>query len=292
MATLMAVDGTNLLHRSYHALESTQMRSKSGTALWAVHGIIGAIAKHMDAVEPSSLVVAFDMAGGCPSRKALAPSYKQGRSATPAELTEQLILARSVIEAMGICVAEVQDWEADDVLATAATQAGAAGARCVIVSSDKDAHQLISQRTQVYKPEGVWLDWAGVMDKYGIEASRWVEYAALLGEGADNLSGVNGIGPKRAVALLTAFSDIEDAIADPKKAAEVTSAKVAQCLLDGVEGFRRNRQVGTLRRDLEVDLSSVHLKHVDLDQVREVAVAFELPQAGSRLSGAIGRVLR
>jgi len=292
MNTLMAVDGTNLLHRSYHAMESTQMRDSNQQARWAIHGFVNLLAKHLDEVQPSSLIVAFDLRGGCPSRKLLAPSYKEGRNATPPELTEQLILLPQVLADFGVALGSVQDWEADDVLATAAQAAMNSGAEAVIVSSDKDAHQLIGGGVRVYKPEGIVMDEAALMAKYGIAGHRWVEYAAMIGEGADNLDGVMGIGPKRASALIAHFSDIEEAIANPQIASSIVGAKVADALVAGAGVFRRNRQVGTLRRDLDVDFSSVKLSGIDPEQIREVGLKYEIPAASTRLAGAVARRMR
>jgi DNA polymerase-1 len=289
MATLMTADGTNLLHRSYHAMESTAMRSPNGQALWAVHGIVGSLAKYIDATRPSSLLVAFDVQGGCPSRKALAPSYKLGRSETPAELTEQLLLSHELLIAAGIACASEKDWEADDILASSAILASSHGAQTVIVSADKDAHQLINDLVRVYKPEGYFLDTQGLVEKYAVSGDRWVEYTAMVGEGADNLAGVTGVGPKRAALLIAAFPDIELAIADPQKAAEVVPAKVAQALVDGADVFRRNRLVGQLRTDIPIDLAGLRLASLDTDRIRETCVAYAIPQAGARLASAIER---
>jgi DNA polymerase-1 len=291
MATLLTADGTNLLHRSYHALEATNMRSSKGQALWAVHGIVGALAKYITATRPTSLLVAFDVLGGCPSRKALAPSYKLGRSETPGELTEQLLLSREVLAACGIACAVEQDWEADDILASSATLASAHGANTIIVSADKDAHQLISDLVRVYKPEGHYLDSTGLFEKYGVSSDRWVEYTAMVGEGADNLAGVSGVGPKRAALLVGAFADIEMAIANPERAAHVVPVKVAQALVEGAETFRRNRLVGQLRTDISIDLSGLKLARLDLERIKDACASYELPAAGLRLATAIRQVL-
>jgi DNA polymerase-1 len=289
MSTLMAADGTNLLHRSFHALRETQMHNSKGEAVWAVHGIVGALAKYIDATGPTSMIVAFDLKGGCPSRKELAPEYKGGRAETPAELTEQLLASHIVLQEMGICCPSVQDWEADDVMATVATMASAAGAKCVVVSADKDAHQLLSDLVSIYKPEGVVLSHEGLVAKYGVDATRWVEYTALLGEGADNLPGVTGIGHKRAAALIENFGDIEQAIGDYGRSSLVIGMRLAQALVDQAETFRRNRAVGTLRRDLSLELANMKLKDVNPEQIREVAIKYEIPSAGTRLAGAVMR---
>lgn len=289
MSKLLIGDGTNLLHRSFHALRETDMRAKDNSPRWAVHGVLGQVAKYLDATSPSSLLMAFDVRGGCPYRKELAPSYKQGRAETPEGLNDQLELAQTVLIEMGIAVGRVDNWEADDIMASGASSAVAAGAQCVLVSSDKDAHQMISDRVSVYKPEGILFDEEALMKKYSLSGARWVEFAALVGEGADNLTGVGGIGPKRALALIQAFGDIEEAISAPEDTARVVGKKIALALSEEAEVFRRNRLVGTLRRDLELDLTSVKISLLDTERIREVAGSYELFSAGARLATAVAR---
>jgi len=291
MGTCMVIDGTNMVHRAYHAMESTDLRDEKGEAVWAVHGLVNMLANFTSAVRPSSLVVAFDAPGGCPSRKALAPSYKEGRSETPAELRSQLLSARVVLGAMGVVCIEVDDWEADDVLASVVTSAGASGARSVVVSSDKDAHQLVDEHCLVYKPEGKFVSDAELVAKYSVTGGRWVEFAALVGEGADNLVGVNGIGPKRAAILIGSFGDVEEAIGNPGRVEELVNKKVAEALVAEADVFRRNRQVGTLRRDLGLDLSGVRLHKIDPDVALAACEAAGLSAAGRRFSAVLRNAL-
>jgi DNA polymerase-1 len=287
MKTCMAVDGTNMVHRAYHAMENTQMRDEQGNPMWAVHGLVSMLSNFARAIQPSSMVVAFDAIGGCPSRKLLAPEYKGGRSQTPPDLLYQLPKCLEILRAMGVACVEVPDWEADDVLATIATVVAAAGSSSVIVSSDKDAHQLIDEHCSVYKPEGKFVTDVELFAKYGVAGHRWVEYAALVGEGADNLPGVIGIGPKRASALIANFADVEEAISDPTRAGTVVSAKIAAALVDGASTFRTNRLVGTLRRDLDLDLSRVRLHHIDATQANDVLEAAGLYNAARRFASVL-----
>jgi 5'-3' exonuclease len=284
----LLLDGTNLVHRSYHGMSSTKLHTSAGEPVWALHGLVGFIAKLIGEHRPSGVLVAFDTKGGCPSRRALAPLYKAGRAETEDALRTQLNAAPQVLAAAGLAVCSVQDWEADDILASGVRVAGEASV--MVVSSDKDAHQLISANVRVVKPEGLVLDEAGLVAKYQVHPTRWVEYAALVGEGADNLEGVKGCGPKRAAALLAAFSDVEDAIADPEKTGEVVGRSVARALVEGAETFRRNRTVGALRGDLEVDLGAGVLTRLDARGVYRSLESAGLESAGSRLAGAITRV--
>jgi DNA polymerase-1 len=268
------------------------MRDAQGRAIWAAHGLVRSLARYIDEMAPSSLVVAFDAPGGCGWRKELAPTYKEGRATQGPELREQLGWVEIFLVECGVAAISVVGWEADDILATGAAMATASGARCVVASSDKDAHQLVGEGVSVYKLEGAMVDDDYLETKYHLRGHRWVEYAALLGEGADNLAGVNGIGPKRAAALIGAFSDVELAINDIAKVHELFGNTVANALEAGVDTFRRNRLVGTLRKDLDIDLSSVRTKNIDPELVREKGLDYELGGAATRLAGAVGRLRR
>jgi DNA polymerase-1 len=287
VSTLLVLDGTNLVHRAYHAMAGTDMRSSSGEPLWALHGLVNLTVKFLNAAQPTSLLVAFDAPGGCPWRRSLVPEYKAGRAKSDPALSTQLAAAPDVLAAAGIAVCQVPDWEADDIIASAVAAASTAGAASVAVSSDKDLHQLVDDRCVVYKPEGNWVDTNALRDKYGVDGSRWVEFAALCGESSDNLTGVAGVGPKRAAAIIAAFDDVEDALADTDAAADALGATVAVKLAAGADMFRRNRTVATLRRDLDIDVSSVKLSRIDPQAARDALTAVELPAAGARLADAL-----
>jgi DNA polymerase I len=259
---VLAVDGTNLTHRCFHA--------GADVADAAVLSMVATVARLVRTHRPSHLAVAFDPAGGCPSRFALAPSYKAGRADTPAELRAALDALPDVLTAGGVAALVVGGWEADDVIASACTAMLAADgdADVVVVSADKDLHQLVCDRVRVVKPEGTVVDDRYLVAKYGVSGARWVEYAALVGEKSDNLAGVDGIGPKRAAALVAGCADAADAFTDPALAVSLLGASVAGRLAAGRDAFARNRQVATLRRDLAVDLGVMSLAGFDESEFR------------------------
>lgn len=253
-ADVVVIDGTNLVHRCHHALKQTDMATSDGVPIWALHGLVGYVTKLTRRWQPSKMIVAFDV-DSCSSRKLLAPDYKKGRNAPDPELVVQLAAAPALLAAAGFSVGAISDWEADDVCATVVEKATSRGLRTAVVSSDKDTHQLISATCVAVKPEGTVFDDEALKIKWGIAGDRWVEYAALIGEKSDNLEGVNGIGPKRAVALITNFGDVADAFADLEAVERVAGSTVAASLAAGEETFVRNRKVGTLRRDLDIGVT-------------------------------------
>jgi DNA polymerase-1 len=291
MTTLVAIDGTNLIYRAYHALESTERGTASGDENWVVAGFIDTVARMIQMHRPTSLVIALDGIGGCPSRRLLAPEYKAGRAETPQFLIEQLMAAGVIFTEMGVAWREVYEWEADDVLATLATMANARGARAVVVSSDKDAHQLVGGQIVVYKPEGKLINNAALESKYGVKGDRWVEFAAMVGEKSDNLPGVMGVGPKRAAQVIEAFSDVEEAFSDPDKARALLGDRLAGMLLGGVEAFRRNRLVGTLRRDLDISTDGIQLTHLSATRIEAAGEARGMGRPARNLATAVSRML-
>lgn len=257
-ADVVVLDGTNLVHRCYHAMRNSDIRDSSGAPVWALVGLVNYITKTMARLGPSKLIVAFDTIGGCPTRKALAPEYKAGRSTPDEDLVVQLDVAPKLLESCGFSVSCVDGWEADDICATVTVKAAARGFTSAVLSSDKDAHQLISDSCFVLKPEGKVLDGEALGLKYGFDdGSRWPEYAALIGEDADNLKGVEGIGPKRAVQLINHFESIEHAFDDLAGVEDLAGRTVAKALArtGARETFCRNVQVGLLKADLELGVT-------------------------------------
>lgn len=287
MSTLLAIDGTNLLYRAYFALAETGRGLTSGEENWVVGSFVDSVARLIQTHQPTSVIIALDGEGGCPSRRVLAPLYKDGRADTPEVLREQLNKAAEIFSALGIASRMVPLWEADDVLATLAEMTNAKGVRSVIVTSDKDAHQLVGGTVSVYKPEGTLVSNESLQAKYGVTGNRWVEFAAMVGEKSDNLVGVMGVGPKKAAEIISAFSDVEEALSDRELAEARLGLRLSGLLYDGVEAFRRNRQVGTLRRDLEIPLNDIQLARLDPAAIIEAGERYGMARAGRNLARVV-----
>jgi DNA polymerase-1 len=277
----LGLDGTNLAHRVFHAGATTTSA--------VLHGFTAMVGRLVAEQRPTHLLVALDPPGGCAFRRTLAPEYKAGRPDTDPQLRAALDELPVVLTALGLSAPRVDGWEADDVLASLASAPGID--RTVLVSSDKDLHQLISATVTVRKPEGATLDPQTLVARYGVTSDRWVEFAALVGEGADNLAGVPGIGPKRAAALLAATVDLEEALSGVVDTVAVPPAALRR-LADHAELVRRNRQVGTLRRDLPLDLGSAQLTHLDPRAFHAAAVSVGLESACGQLTAFLARLRR
>jgi 5'-3' exonuclease len=207
---LLAVDGNSLVHRSYHALAGTGMRTPAGAPIWAVRGLLSQLVAAADRICPSIIVVGFDDPDAS-IRRATWPDYKAHRVDKLKTLVSQLALAVGTMRNLGIHVVMAAGLEADDVLASAAAHAKRQGARTVIVTSDRDAFALIDDDTSVLRIINGGVDASPLltpqrlMTLLGIRPDQYRDFAALRGDPSDNLVGVRGIGPKTAAKLLQAF---------------------------------------------------------------------------------------
>ena len=270
--TLLIVDGHSLAFRAFYALNPSNFRTPDGQHTNAVHGFISMLLNLLEGEKPTHLAVAFDISG--PSFRAVEyPDYKGNRGETPEEFIGQTELLEEAMNAMNITTLTKKDYEADDILASMADQAAAAGFRVLVVSGDRDTFQLISDDTTILYPiKGVMnlarMNDEAVVEKYGIHAKQYPDLAALVGETSDNLPGIPGVGPKTAAKWLQAYGDLETVLS---KSDEIPG-KVGESLREHRQLAVRNRRLNHLVRDLDLELEfdSLALTSVDESKVREV----------------------
>jgi DNA polymerase-1 len=290
MSVLLAVDGTNLLHRGYHALKETGLSNPAGEPVWALHGLTVNIVKVLRTRRYDALVVCFDVRGGCPARRALNDQYKANRSAPDETLRLQLDAAPQLLRAAGVSVWTQDGWEADDGLASLAAWSEQHNWECDIVSSDRDLYQVVSDGVHVVKPEGVRFDTRQVIDKTGVSPARYPHMAAMRGEPGDNLDGIRGIGPKTAAKLLEVHPDLQTALTDLAALAALVGKANAAKLESGLDIYTRNLEIGRLRQDLPVE-DEIAGGRIPADS-RHILAAYEqsgLPAAGKQLATELGR---
>ncbi|MCD4524977.1 5'-3' exonuclease H3TH domain-containing protein [Nocardioides sp. cx-173] len=216
---LLAVDAPSLLHRNHHARVASGLRDRGGRPAWALHGMVRQILEVIDQFAPDAVVFGFDDRTAS-VRTETYPAYKAGRRVKDPALVDQLQRSAALLDALGLHTVTPAGLEADDVSATAATWAEAAGWGCVIVTSDRDSFAHISARTRVLRliDGGVnaspLLNPARLRTLYGIAAEHYLEYAALRGDTSDNLPGVPGIGEKTAPVLLSQMGSMRSVWAD------------------------------------------------------------------------------
>ncbi len=283
--TLLLLDGHSLAYRAFHALPDT-LRTDTGQLTNAVYGFTSMLLKLLADREPDAVIVAFDR-GRDVERTAAFPEYKANRAEPPEEFRPQVDLIKQVLGALDIPVIELEGVEADDVLATLATRAVAAGTHAYVVTGDRDAMQLVADDlTVLYTLRGMSelaeMTPAAVEERYGVPPERYVELAALRGDTSDNLPGVPGVGDKTAAKLLTSFGDLDTIY---ERLDEVPGKKVPAMLAEHRDQVLTNRDIMQLRRELELSLdpTEVTAPQPDADEVREVFGVLEFRALYDRL---------
>ncbi|GAA1489525.1 DNA polymerase I [Brachybacterium sacelli] len=258
--------------RAFFALPADGFSDGRGQATNAVYGFARMLINVVSSERPTHVAVAFDLPGGT-FRDRIYDQYKGGREVTPPEFIGQIDLIMQVLDALGVRWLTVQDYEADDIIATLATRAAAEGDEALIVSSDRDAIQLVGPEVTLLQPiKGVTemrrMTPAAVEEKYGILPERYPDLAALVGEAADNLPGVPGVGPKTAAKWIVKYGDLPGVIAH---AGEI-AGKAGQSLRDHLADVERNRlmNAAVLDLDLPVDPGHYTLGSGDRGRIAEV----------------------
>ena len=246
------VDSHVYVFRAYYGMPP--MQAPDGTPVHAAHGFASTLLRMLGELAPTHFACVFDHAMTS-FRNALFPAYKAGRTEAPADLEPQFDLCEEVARALGLPVLMAPEFEADDVIATAADAALAAGADVVVVTTDKDLAQLVREDGRValfdFARQGR-LDADGVRARFGVSPVQIPDYLALVGDTVDNLPGVPGIGPKGAAQLLAAFGTL-DGFPSDAAAWRATGVRGAESLAARFAAAReqalRVRALATVRRD-------------------------------------------
>ena len=209
MSKLLLLDGNSLTYRAFFAIPE-DMATRSGQPTGAVFGFTSMLINLVRDPRPDAIAVCFDRPEPT-FRHIAAPEYKAHRDETPATLIDQLGLVREVLESLSMTALDCAGFEADDLLATLASQAEQRGDDVLIVSGDRDVYQLVRDPKVrvVYNRRGVTdyalYDEAGIAERTGVTPDLYVQYAALRGDPSDNLPGVPGVGEKTAAKLLNKY---------------------------------------------------------------------------------------
>jgi len=208
--TLFLIDAHGFLHRNYHALP--KLTTSNGQEVGALYGFVRWLLKMLNEKSPAYVAVCFDSAGGCARRKQLLPTYKANRKKPDDALLSQLNLARDMVRDLGLSVVAREGIEADDLMAFLALQAQKQGVKSVLVTSDKDIYQFLSESISVW-PSGGKDGFKGpeaAQEKFGVSKEFLPDYFAIVGDTSDNIPGVAGVGPKTTVELIHTFGHLED----------------------------------------------------------------------------------
>jgi DNA polymerase-1 len=245
---LYLVDGSGYIFRAFHALPPLTRKS-DGLPVGAVAGFCNMLWKlicEMKSDKPTHLAVVFD-ASEKTFRSDLYPAYKAHRPPPPEDLVPQFPLVREATRAFGVPAIELQGYEADDLIATYATRVAEAGGEAIIVSSDKDLMQLVSEQICLLDPvKQVKICRPQVIEKFGMGPEHVIDIQALAGDSVDNVPGAPGIGIKTAAQLLTEFGDLDTLL---ERAHEIKQPKKRETLIEYAEQVRISRELVRLKTD-------------------------------------------
>lgn len=247
---VILIDGSGYIFRAYHAIP--RLTTSSGFPTNALFGFSRMLLKLLASVTSKRIVLVFD-ASRKTFRSDLFAGYKAHREACPEDLVPQLPLFRQIGEALGVLTVDRLGYEADDILATLAERFSAAGVPCVVVSGDKDLLQLVTEQVVVWDPmRDRFFDSSAVKEHLGVPPELVADYLGLVGDTSDNISGVSGIGPKTAAALITGYGGVEEILESLEAISRDSTvrgrAKIVEALRSDPEVLRLSKRLAQVCR--------------------------------------------
>ncbi|MGN9760294.1 DNA polymerase I [Streptomyces sp. SD31] len=263
---LMLMDGHSLAYRAFFALPAENFTTATGQPTNAIYGFASMLANTLRDEAPTHFAVAFDVSRKT-WRSAEFTEYKANRSKTPDEFKGQVELIGELLDAMHVSRFAIDGFEADDVIATLATQAEADGFEVLIVTGDRDSFQLVSEHTTVlYPTKGVSeltrFTPEKVFEKYGLTPAQYPDFAALRGDPSDNLPGIPGVGEKTAAKWINQFGSFAELV----ERVEEVKGKAGQNLRDHLEAVKLNRRLTELERGVELPKTVADVARVPYDR--------------------------
>ena len=280
--TVFLIDGTAYVHRAYHAIRS--LSNSKGLPTNAVFGFTRMVMKLIEDRAPQYAAMFFD-AKGPTFRHKIYDAYKANRPPMPEDMVVQLPYIRQVTEAFNLPIFEMPGYEADDLIGTIARLAEQAGFDVVMVTSDKDFVQLVTEKTSIYDPmKDVITDIESVQAQYGIEPHQMVEVMGLSGDNVDNVPGVPGIGPKTALTLIKAHGSLEELY---ERIDKITAIKQKEKLVDYRDQAFLSRQLVAIETaaPVKVDFDNLALGEPDRQALTQLFGKLEFRQLQQSLSG-------
>jgi 5'-3' exonuclease len=278
MSHRVLLDTSSLMFRAFFSMPAT-VKAPDGRPINAVHGYLDMTARLVADRHPDEIVHVYDDDWRPAPRVALYEGYKANRPPDPEGLPEQFLVLRDVLDTLGMAQAEAPAWEAEDAIGTLCASAGSKD-RIDIVTGDRDLIQLVRDPAVrvLFTLKGVSelrvLDEAGVLEKYGVPASRYAEFAILRGDPSDGLPGVRGVGEKTARLLVNTYASLDDLLADaaaPKRKGPPLqrSPSLRAALRDAADYIRAMEEVVPIRTDLDVKIWKAERKERKLEEAAE-----------------------
>ncbi|POY46639.1 DNA polymerase I [Avibacterium paragallinarum] len=275
---LVLVDGSSYLYRAFHAFPP--LTNSLGEPTGAMYGVLNMLKSLIAQVQPSHIAVVFD-AKGKTFRDELFEQYKSHRPPMPDDLRKQIQPLHAIIKALGIPLLSIEGVEADDVIGTLAVQASQAGKKVLISTGDKDMAQLVDDNIMLINTmNNSLLDREGVIEKYGIPPELIIDYLALMGDSADNIPGVAGVGEKTALGLLQGIGSMAEIYANLDKVATLPirgAKKLGEKLLAAKADADLSYTLATIKTDVPLDMKpeELHLGENQRDKLIEYFARYE-----------------
>lgn len=276
MDKLFLLDAYALIYRAYYAFIKNPRINSKGMNTSAVMGFVNTLNEILTKEHPTHIGVAFDH--GKTFRDEAFPAYKAQREETPEDIRASVPVIKDIITAMNIPVLQADGFEADDVIGTLATKAGAAGIETYMLTPDKDYGQLVRDNVFIFRPRhGGGYETMGpkeVNEKYGLSSpNQVIDLLALMGDSADNFPGCPGVGPKTAAKLIGEFGSIDAMLANSSK----IKGKLREKVEGAIEDIRMSKFLATIRTDVpvELNLDALKLKEPDMKRLTEIFTELE-----------------
>jgi DNA polymerase I len=296
--SVFLIDGYALIYRAFFAMISRPLTTRRGENTSAVWGVTNFLLRLLEKHRPDYVAWVHDV--GESFRHQRYPQYKATREKLDEQLQQDFDRSveriTQVLDAFHMPVLGVEGFEADDVIGTLAGETARRGLRAVIVSGDKDFHQLVGPLVVLLNPgrggpaavEEHWVDESNAAERLGVPPQRVVDYLALVGDSSDNVPGVKGVGEKTALELLQTYGDLDAVLA---RAAEVPGKRAREALLAQADAARLSRELVTIRRDVPVtlDLDRLRVRPPDVARLTELFIELEFKSLVPRLE-AFARV--
>lgn len=274
MATVYLVDASPYIFRAHFSLPSS-IKTPDGSPAAASYGFTSFLLKLIADEKPTHLAVAFDRSLNSSFRNEIYPAYKEQRVLPPPELEAQLDACVEIADALGTATFIDDRYEADDLIGALCERLEKKGHGAVIVTSDKDLAQLVTDRTSVLDfSKGIRYDAKGVEEKFGVRPDQITDYLGLAGDAVDNIPGIKGIGGKSAAELLSRFGHLEDLYAKLDELPWLSSIRGAKSLHAKLAANREiaflSKQLATVSREVpgvKADLKDLEYRGADAARV-------------------------
>ncbi|MBX9640716.1 MAG: DNA polymerase I [Mycobacterium pseudokansasii] len=288
----MLLDGNSLAFRAFYALPAENFKTRGGLTTNAVYGFTAMLINLLRDEAPTHIAAAFDVSRQT-FRSQRYPEYKANRSSTPDEFHGQIDITKEVLGALGITVLAEPGFEADDIIATLATQAEKEGYRVLVVTGDRDSLQLVSDDvTVLYPRKGVSeltrFTPEAVVEKYGLTPAQYPDFAALRGDPSDNLPGIPGVGEKTATKWIAEYGSLQELVDH----VDSVRGKVGDALRANLASVVRNRELTDLVRDVPLAQTpgTLRLQPWDRDHIHRLFDDLEFRVLRDRLFDTLAAV--